>query len=283
MLKKLAGDELNKALVQASQHSNEQDENESDDSDDTDELAQNETIESIAAECMMNIAMRVKGNTDLAIALQQGNQLISKRKHVMISYSWAARKDIVLQIVNALKKTNELEIWFDEDHLLPGTRLKRAMLDAVEGSVIVIVFYSLPYFRSKNCQIEYKHAAKLHRPIIPILVHLKANQENEKAPVINDESKCKEYQDWLDKERKETNEERIYQETPADDKQLLSGNDLDRLVAGTQNAFKEEIAKMQLTPSDIPVENWDRLQVDKWLEGKSLDDLCEFRIYFYFK
>ena len=272
VLKKLAGTELNKALAQSNQKSNDDSE-----SDSEDEIIQNETLENIAAECMLNIAMRVKGNPSLGMALQQGNQMSSKRKHVMISYSWAARKDIVLQIVKELKKTNEMEVWLDEDHLLPGTRLKRAMLDAVEGAVLVIVFYSLPYFRSKNCQIEYKHTAKLHRPIIPVLVHIKTGPENENSPVVNDESKCKEYQDWLNKERKETNEERIYQDTPTNDKQLLSEDDLNRLVAGVQNAFKEEIEKMQLNPSDIPVENWDRLQVDNWLDGKSLNDLYEIK------
>ena len=133
------------------------------------------------------------------------------------------------------------------------------MLEAIEGAVLVVVFYSSYYHRSQNCQFEYSQIDELKRPIFPILVDI--NEEG-------DEKEHKKYEEWLKKELKK-GEERIYCKTSdAENEEKLK-----KLVEGVREMFDEEMKKVQSDFEDLAPEDWGRTQVDAWLEKKNLHDL----------
>lgn len=210
--------------------------------------------------------MRLKQNPTLLKAIHLGNEQIINRKHVMISYSWNAQKDIVVKIAEAIAEAG-IEVWRDEDRLKPGTNLQRAMLEAVEGAVVVIVFYSPDYYRSRNCQFEYNQAQELKRTIFPIVVDIIEKKE---------ENEYKEYDSWLKKELHENGIERIYTKTS----DVESSEDKLKSVVDGVRALRDEETKKMQSNSDDPNE-WNRSQVDAWLDKKNLHDLLvEYLIHY---
>eukprot|EP00300_Choanocystis_sp_HF-7_P011636 c17551_g1_i3.p1 GENE.c17551_g1_i3~~c17551_g1_i3.p1 ORF type:complete len:720 (+),score=155.27 c17551_g1_i3:167-2161(+) len=82
-------------------------------------------------------------------------------KHVMISYAWAASKDIVVEITRALKERG-VNTWRDEEGSDIVDPMQGSVDDtmgrAVECASDVIVFLSRAYKESANCQAEARYA-----------------------------------------------------------------------------------------------------------------------------
>ena len=256
VLQEIAGGELQTAL-QKTKEAEKKVTEENEDSDE--EIAEDESIEMIAAQCVSIVHLRLQQNPNLTKALHLGCEQLIRRRHVMVSYSWALAKDTVVKIADTLKAAG-LAVWRDEERLKPGTNLQRAMLEAVEGAVLVLVFYSPPYYRSRNCQFEYQQLEQMKRPVLPVLVD-----------AIDDQNKqeYKDYENWLNKQLKEKSAERIYFKTSDANKDDF----LQHLVDGVKAIYDEEMVKMQTNFEDMAPEEWNRLQVDAWLEKNKLDDL----------
>eukprot|EP01041_Mallomonas_annulata_P005683 gene5683-11469_t len=77
--------------------------------------------------------------------------------HVMLSYSWSVRKDLVTAFGKVLREKG-YEVWRDEEGsaLVPNCR-EDTMSAAVEHSYAVVIFVSLAYKQSANCRMEAKY------------------------------------------------------------------------------------------------------------------------------
>jgi hypothetical protein len=81
-------------------------------------------------------------------------------KHVMLSYSWAANKPMVVALAKELRKLG-VDVWRDED----GSRLVSSMqgatdekmAEAIDSSSTVIVIVSPEYKESANCRMEGRY------------------------------------------------------------------------------------------------------------------------------
>lgn len=264
VLQEIAGGEVQEVLRKTKETENKETDESGEEEETDEETAEEESIEMIAAQCVSIVHLRLQQNSSLRKALHLGCEQLIRRKHVMISYSWALAKDTVVQIADTLKAAG-LPVWRDEERLKPGTNLQRAMLEAVEGAVLVLVFYSPPYFRSRNCQFEYRQLQEMKRPVLPVLVDA-VDEGNKKD--------FNEYEKWLNKQLKEKSAERIYLKTSDVCKEDL----MKQLVDGVKELYEEEIAKMQTNFEDMAPEEWSRLHVDAWLEKNKLDDMyvCVF-------
>ena len=145
VLQEIAGAELQTALQKTKEAENKViKENEEDSNEET---AEDESIEMIAAQCVSIVHLR------LPAAEPEPHEGPTSRL-------WAADPPQACddqQLVGAREghggedRGHGLVVWRDEEGLRPGTNLQRAMLEAVEGAVLVLVSYSLPYYRSRNC------------------------------------------------------------------------------------------------------------------------------------
>lgn len=86
--------------------------------------------------------------------------------HVFISYSRKNRK-IVERYVEAFRKMDFI-VWQDVSSIPPGEEWHKALLDAVEKSAVVVVFWSQYAYQSKYVNEEIDHAIKLGKIIIPV-------------------------------------------------------------------------------------------------------------------
>ena len=86
--------------------------------------------------------------------------------HVFISYSRKDKK-VVERYVEAFRKMDFI-VWQDVSSIPPGEEWHKALLDAVEKSAVVVIFWSQHAFQSKYVNEEIDHAIKLGKPIIPV-------------------------------------------------------------------------------------------------------------------
>ena len=87
-----------------------------------------------------------------------------RRQHVMLSYAWGAKKDLVTAFGNELRQRG-YDVWRDEEGseiVGPmGGDTDQRMAEAIESSFAVVVFVSMQYKASFNCQAEAKYARGL--------------------------------------------------------------------------------------------------------------------------
>lgn len=86
--------------------------------------------------------------------------------HVFVSYSRKNRK-IVERYVEAFRKMDFI-VWQDVSSIPPGEEWHKALLEAVENSAVVVVFWSQYAHQSKYVNEEVDHAIKRGKPIIPV-------------------------------------------------------------------------------------------------------------------
>ena len=94
--------------------------------------------------------------------------------HVMLSYNWA-QKDLVKEVAKLLKAEG-IKIWIDGENIQEGSLLE-SMASAVEGSDLVIIFYSDSYKRSPNCRTEAEYAYKKRKQMLFARVQEKYDAE----------------------------------------------------------------------------------------------------------
>ena len=83
-------------------------------------------------------------------------------RHLLISYSWGAKKDLVVALTRYLREQHGLDVCRDEDgsSVVPpiGGSTDLWMARAIERSHTVIVCVSRAYVASVNCQKEARYA-----------------------------------------------------------------------------------------------------------------------------
>ncbi len=88
------------------------------------------------------------------------------RKHVMLSYSWDAKKELVVALAAGLRAKG-VDVWRDEEgsHCVPAMSgsTDDCMAAAVEHSHAIIVCVSRAYKASANCRMEAKYANDMHK------------------------------------------------------------------------------------------------------------------------
>ena len=88
----------------------------------------------------------------------------SKPQHVMLSYAWKEKKELVIALELALRDLN-YEVWRDETGSALVTSMSGAtddrMAEAIEASAFVVVCVSSAYKESANCRMEAKYAGSL--------------------------------------------------------------------------------------------------------------------------
>lgn len=194
--------------------------------------------------------------------------------HVMISYSWSCKKDFVVRLAEKLK-TKQVPVWRDEDQLRFGCNLQSSMFNAVEGAVLVVVFYSSFYFRSANCQFEYKNILGLKRPIFPIIFQQPAAQAEKAALTAADQQTQSEYQDWLAGQlHSHSPDEKLYFDASRADPDEKT---FDTLVEDIRLQFHEQLKHFKPNASSVPVAQWTAEQVTAWLEKQNLKELYALR------
>ncbi len=106
-----------------------------------------------------NLLKRLKYRSSTTVATSSDS-----RRHIMLSYAWAAKKQLVIKLQQALR-TIGYDVWRDED----GSSIVPAMsggvydriAEAIENSYVVIICVSPQYKESGNCQLEGKYCNKL--------------------------------------------------------------------------------------------------------------------------
>jgi hypothetical protein len=111
-------------------------------------------------------------------------------QHIMLSYSWSANKDLVIEFGKKLQEMG-YDVWRDEEGSsimgpisMAGTTLD-AMTEAVEKSYMMIIFVSPEYKESTNCRTEglygFKRAANSGLKLLYVMMN--ENYTTESQPV----------------------------------------------------------------------------------------------------
>jgi len=112
-----------------------------------------------AANLLARLTLNNKRRDSAALA---ATKELKKRQHVMLSYAWSAKKDIVIEFGKQLKDLG-YEVWRDEEgSSIVGSMsgdVDDKMAEAIEASGYVIVCVSPQYKESANCRMEAKYAA----------------------------------------------------------------------------------------------------------------------------
>lgn len=92
--------------------------------------------------------------------------------HFMISYN-RMNTSFTKAIKQALESPNNLsqtryDVWFDADDIRPAEPWLKAIFRGIEASDTVLLFVSNSWLGSYNCHVEYEHALKMGKYIIPI-------------------------------------------------------------------------------------------------------------------
>ena len=109
----------------------------------------------------INLLARLDSRRKNFVEVADANRKFT-RQHVMLSYSWASKKDTVTKLGNTLKDLG-YEVWRDEvgSALVGGMSgdVDDRMAEAIEASGYIIVCVSPQYKESANCRMEAKYAA----------------------------------------------------------------------------------------------------------------------------
>lgn len=89
-----------------------------------------------------------------------------KEKHIMISYNRESR-DICLKIKSELEKMN-YKVWIDVDNM-HGSSLK-AMGNAIDNSLCVLVCMTEKYMLSRNCRAEAEYMFESAKSYVPLIL-----------------------------------------------------------------------------------------------------------------
>ena len=88
------------------------------------------------------------------------------KKHVMVSYCWAAKSELVAGITESLRKKG-VDVWRDRDGSSIVSPMSGAaddkMAEAIEMSDTVVIFVSPEYKESANCRMEAKYANDMRK------------------------------------------------------------------------------------------------------------------------
>ena len=101
------------------------------------------------------------------------NNNIKRPQHVMISYSWGAKKSYVVSFAKKLQE-NGYDVWRDEEGSslvgpMSGDIVER-MAEAIQNSYAMIIFVSPQYKESINCRSEAKYARACGLKLIYIML-----------------------------------------------------------------------------------------------------------------
>ncbi|XP_072022082.1 uncharacterized protein [Amphiura filiformis] len=113
------------------------------------------------------------GNTDIhdtaESKTEEGKDRSGKTGHVMISYSWGAKKDHHPCQQRMIKLRDELiaggyRVWMDLDEM--AGNMDDKMSEAVENAYAILMCVSENYQKSDNCKKEAQYAFFLKKPIV---------------------------------------------------------------------------------------------------------------------
>ena len=119
-------------------------------------------LESYTMQCASNLLMRLLCRLDLA----ENFVSTAKHQHVMLSYAWGAKKQLVINFQTELQQLG-YDVWRDEDgsSIVPAMSgaVDDRMAEAIEASYAVIICVSPQYKESANCQMEAKYSNVLYK------------------------------------------------------------------------------------------------------------------------
>lgn len=99
---------------------------------------------------------------------------MSTKIRCFISYTWADwQKEFARKFAAALRKFPDLDVWIDDEQILPGQSLYKRLEDGLRReSDCAICLLSAEYLRSENCAKELEEAHSLcnryYKPLLPI-------------------------------------------------------------------------------------------------------------------
>eukprot|EP00732_Lithocolla_globosa_P002246 Lithocolla_globosa_v1_NODE_1419_length_2591_cov_7.666009.p1 type:complete len:640 gc:universal NODE_1419_length_2591_cov_7.666009:2066-147(-) len=92
-----------------------------------------------------------------------------KALRVMISYSWSHQVAVLALVATLRAQTDiSMELWIDVERMQGD--VMQAMANAVDEANLLLVFFSLEYKESANCQRELQYAVRQNKPIIYIQI-----------------------------------------------------------------------------------------------------------------
>jgi hypothetical protein len=90
----------------------------------------------------------------------------SANKHIMLSYCWGAKKELVVELATILRAKG-MDVWRDEEgsQCVPAMSgsTDDCMAAAIEHSHTIIICVSPAYKASANCRMEAKYANDMHK------------------------------------------------------------------------------------------------------------------------
>jgi len=111
-------------------------------------------------------------NSLAAVHSQHSSTHVSSNKHIMLSYSWAVNKHLVIAVGQKLRQLG-YDVWRDEE----GSKIlgpmagdtDEKMAAAIEAAHTVVIFVSPQYKESGNCRTEAKYS-KQRQLVCPLKI-----------------------------------------------------------------------------------------------------------------
>jgi len=96
------------------------------------------------------------------------------KKHIMISYAWAANKPFVIKLTEALRNTG-YDVWRDEEgsKIVPKLSgdIEANLAAAIDAAHVVIICVSLPYKESINCRSEASYCKLKSKKVLYVMMN----------------------------------------------------------------------------------------------------------------
>ncbi|EKX37649.1 hypothetical protein GUITHDRAFT_116126 [Guillardia theta CCMP2712] len=122
---------------------------------------------------------------------------------VFLSYQWGHKcstQEMVKQVKRRIEEQTSLQCWLDvEGGINPGEDHMQKMELGVSRCEVFVVFMSDKYVKSANCRREFARACETGRYIIPVLVPVQFQPDQDSASGLESESGWKgdkRHQDW---------------------------------------------------------------------------------------
>jgi len=96
------------------------------------------------------------------------NNDTNNNKNLFISYQWNIKPDVIRLEENL--KSLKHSVWRDDHELVPGDDLEARIAVAINNSKLVICCITEAYCKSINCNLEFKYAHNIKKPMIVLMI-----------------------------------------------------------------------------------------------------------------
>jgi hypothetical protein len=92
----------------------------------------------------------------------------TNNRDIFISYQWNIKPDVIRLEENLLKLNHT--VWRDDHELMAGDDLEARLAISITNSKLIICCITEDYCKSINCNLEFKYAHGLRKPMIVLMI-----------------------------------------------------------------------------------------------------------------